>query len=372
MAFRLSGADNVYSVDHAAFLRCINHTLSRVFPHVVVLPGNTVHFFASRSGGVLTNDPDELLDRLQVRGVTTQYIRDYYLPFRLAPDRMADLETTIAPLPGTPVNSDFAPVAYYFNNVLWSTRFHDGYRGMFRWLNRLEFVPVLTALMAVLVLFHVVALVRHRKNRMFHVAAGSCAVATGFTMIGLQVMVLLAFQVVHGYVYQQLAVLVAAFMAGLALGSWFGRSRMQSTVTGRIRRMLLVLQLVAAALPPVCVVLFVFAARVTDSAAAAVVANLLFPAIALVSGGIGGCQFQVASRLYHTDGSASEGNPGMVYALDVIGASAGALIISAYLVPVYGIIKAAVLIAAVNLPPAAAVVAGIVISGRRVLQTRQR
>ena len=40
--------------------------------------------------------------------------------------------------------------------------------------------------------------------------------------MALQIFLLLLFQSVYGYVYHQLAVLIAMFMAGIALGSWLG------------------------------------------------------------------------------------------------------------------------------------------------------
>ncbi len=62
--------------------------------------------------------------RLRARRLHTQYVREYFLPFRMSPDRMQDLKLQIEPLPSTPVNRDFAPVAYYFDVVLWSAPFH--------------------------------------------------------------------------------------------------------------------------------------------------------------------------------------------------------------------------------------------------------
>ena len=42
----------------------------------------------------------------------------------------------------------------------------------------------------------------------------------GFTLLGLEVLLLLGFQALYGYVYQQLAILVALFMVGMAGGAW--------------------------------------------------------------------------------------------------------------------------------------------------------
>ena len=38
--------------------------------------------------------------------------------------------------------------------------------------------------------------------------------------MALQILLLLGFQSVYGYVYSQLALLVGLFMAGIAMGSW--------------------------------------------------------------------------------------------------------------------------------------------------------
>jgi predicted membrane-bound spermidine synthase len=112
-----------------------------------------------------------------------------------------------------------------------------------------------------------------------------------------------------------------------------------------------VLQLAAACLPVLWVGISMAAAQWSGPVAAVVAANGLFPAMALVSGGVGGFQFPVASRWYFEDGAAS-GGPGTVYAADVIGAFAGAVLISVYLVPVFGFVDTAIVLACVNAIPA--------------------
>ena len=60
-------------------------------------------------------------------------------------------------------------------------------------------------------------------------AAAYCMAATGFTLMALQIFLLLAFQSVYGYVYHQLAILIAMCMAGIAFGSWLGIRRIRSS-----------------------------------------------------------------------------------------------------------------------------------------------
>jgi spermidine synthase len=352
LSIRLSGAENFIGEDLAALLRCVFHTLRAEFDRVTVFPGATVQFFAGGPACELTDDADILMGRLADRGVETVYVRDYYLPFRLSPDRLGNIQRAVESEPDTPVNSDFSPMAYYFNNVLWSTRFHDGYRAAFRAAGRVEFSRFLAVCGVLLAVSVLVVSLRRRGPGLDRTAAGTAVAAMGFTMIGLQVVLLLAFQCVYGYVYQQLALLVAAFMAGLAAGSWFSLRRLCGSTAPGIRRALLALQLAAGVLPVVCVAVSIAASGITSPAVTAVAAGALFPVMALLSGGIGGFQFPAAGRLYYSGTTTSARNPGAVYALDIAGAFVGAVVISVYLIPVFGFLNTSFVLAAVNAAPA--------------------
>ena len=132
LALQLRSSEDYISPDLAEFLRCIHHTLRQVFPYVAAIPGETIHFFAATRPDVLTDNPQTLIARLQERNLKTQYVREYFIPFRMMPDRMEQVREQLRPLPSTPVNRDFEPIAYYFDVVLWSTQFKLGYSRWFR------------------------------------------------------------------------------------------------------------------------------------------------------------------------------------------------------------------------------------------------
>lgn len=134
-------------------------------------------------------------------------------------------------------------------------------------------------------------------------------------------------------------------MAGMALGSWGAlRSRVQHW-------QLLCLQIAAVASPLALYATLVAASGVSDAAGLRLASYVLFPALAIACGFLGGYQFPLAARVFFTD--ADGGGAGALYALDLAGACAGALLLSAYLVPVFGMARTAALIAAANLVPAA-------------------
>lgn len=357
LAFRLTAAENYISPDLAEFLRCINKTLRSVFPEVVTIPGDTVHFFAANRKGNLVADAQGLLARLRSRRIETTYVREYYVPFRMMPDRMADLESQIRPEPATAINRDFAPIAYYYDVALWSARFGGTYRRFFRSLAQVSF-PTLT-LGAIILLGALSAIIWWLPANKHRVSAGFCVAAMGSTLIGLELLLLLAFQAIYGYVYHQLAILIAAFMAGMALGSWLGMAREHRQV-----RMLARLQTLAALSPLVLYLLFQLLALIHTRVGLFLASQIVFPVLAVGCGLMGGYQFPIASRVFFA-GSDQHASPGVLYALDLAGACVGALLLSVYLLPVFGFLNTAVLLAIVNLAPAA--LASLLASGNAAL-----
>jgi len=370
LSFRVTAAENYISSELASFLRCLNKTLRAVFPEVKAIPGAEVHFFAANQAGTLTTAPSELISRLRSRRLRTDYVREYYIPFRMSPDRMLDLEWQIEPQPATPINRDFAPIAYYFDVALWSSRFHGVWRPWFTSLAQIRFGTLVWGLglmvLALAGLWLALTAVARRRGagrgeRRFRTPAGLCVAAMGFTLIALEVLLLLGFQAIYGYVYHQLAIVIAALMVGMAVGARLGLSGRRepagpssSAATERSELATLAgLQVLAAVAPLLLYVLFAWFSLVKSPLGLFLVSQILFPALALLAGMLGGYQFPLASRIYFRGSKDSPRSPGALYGLDLVGACLGAVVLSAYLFPVFGFLKTALLTAAVNLAPAA-------------------
>jgi spermidine synthase len=349
-ALQLRSSEDYISPDLAEFLRCIQRTLWGAFPYVVAIPGETIHFFAAMQGGVLTDNPQMLISRLQGRHLETRYVREYFIPFRMAPDRMAQVRALLQPLPTTPVNLDFEPIAYYFDVVLWSAQFKWGYSRRFRAAAHMSFMPIIDgALVSLLFVALVLAYLPKRETRA-RASAASCVAATGFTLMTLQIFLLLAFQSVYGYVYHQLAILIAVFMAGIALGSWLAMRRIGSRENPPFRTIAMT-QFLLAASGPAVMFLVSLLSQISSGTATLLAAQLVFPALAALGGMLGGYQFPVATDIYLRD-SVRKAGLGALYAIDLLGGCVGALLLSSYLIPVFGFWKTAWFSAAVNLAPA--------------------
>ncbi|MGA2905742.1 MAG: fused MFS/spermidine synthase [Candidatus Korobacteraceae bacterium] len=331
LALQLRSSEDYISPDLAAFLRCIQHTLRQVFPQIAVIPGETLHFFAAMQPGVLTENPQTLITRLQARHLATHYVREYFLPFRMMPDRMAQVHEQLQPLPETPVNRDFAPIAYYFSVELWSAQFHSAYTRWFRAAAQRSFGSVLTWSCTLLLLLAILLASRPVGEKRARASAAFCVAATGFTLMAQQIFLLLLFQSVYGYVYHQLAVLIAMFMAGIALGSWLAIRQIASGIDGGLMATAASIQFFLAASVPALMLLIALLAQTSGGSATLLTAQFVFPLLAALSGMLGGYQFPVATEIYLRDGSAQRGL-GTLYALDLLGGCVGALLLSGYLI----------------------------------------
>ncbi|MGD0294069.1 MAG: hypothetical protein ABSB30_09460 [Terracidiphilus sp.] len=349
LSLELRSSEETISPDLAEFLRCINRTLGEVFPRVVTIPGETIHFFAATRSDALTDDARTLIARLQGRNLKARYVREYFIPYRMMPDRMTQVRDQLQPRATTQVNRDFSPIAYYFNVVLWSAQFKPSYAGWLRAAAHVDFTIILGATLIVLLSMAIVLLFMPGKQRA-RASAGCCMAATGFTLMALEIILLLAFQSIYGYVYHQLAILIALCMAGIALGSWLGMRRIRHNNSPYCHAVAST-QFLLALSAPLLMLLVSLLAKLSGVAANWLAAQCVFPVLAALCGMLGGYQFPLATGIY-LQGASNRRRLGMLYAIDLLGGSLGALVLSGYLIPVFGFWKTAWLTAAVNLAPA--------------------
>jgi len=348
LAIELRSSEETISPDLAEFLRSIRRTLSDVFSYQAAIPGEIIHFFGAMQPGVLTSDPQVLVARLRERKLNTQYVREYFIPYRMMPDRMEQVATDLAPTATTPVNRDFAPVAYEFNVVLWSAQFRSGYAAWFRAAEQVRFGQVAGALAIVLLIgVGLLAFLPGRERRQ-KASAGACVAATGFTLMALQIFLLLGFQAVYGYVYAELAILIGLFMAGIALGSWLAmRSNNSSDAGAEHRWRLTEAQLLLALAAPALLIVVSLIGSFASTAATWIAAQVIFPALAALAGMLGGYQFVVAAGIF-LRGRGERSGLGVLYAIDLLGGCVGALALSTFLIPVFGFWRTAWLAVAIN------------------------
>ncbi|MBC7187116.1 MAG: fused MFS/spermidine synthase [Calditrichaeota bacterium] len=351
VSFAVSSSENVIGEELARFLSCLRNTLASVFPEVVLFPGATAHFFASTPPTELTTDAALLLQRLHDRGITTQFVREYYLPFRLAAPRVSYLDQILERHRDERLNTDFAPVAYYFDLILWSRQVSPVTVRLFDAIAHAGSWVIWLPLVIVVLFFALAARIRSWQPRVRRWAVGWAVLCAGFSGIALEVACIVAFQAIYGYVYYRVSLLVTAFMAGLALGGMLGTRvvRRGSGIAARFKVVVGTLVLLPLATLAVMHLLPEASARIGS------VTQFVLPLLLLATGALGGFQFPLANDLFAKAGTRVEGTAGTMYALDLLGASVGALVAAAIAIPVLGLPLTTVSLAFLNLSALVAV-----------------
>ena len=311
-SFVVPSSEDSLGADLRRFLSSLHATLRAVFPMVRVVPGNTNVFLASAAP--LTLDPITLERRIEDLGLPLISINSALLAARLNPLRMERLADGIHSGPAR-LNLDLAPAAYYFHSVLWSSQFRGLEAGMLRFFERIP-VPALLGAPLIAYAIVLVVLALRRKRRPLRPLAPVWTM--GFTTIVIELAALVAFQSFYGYVYGKLSLLLSAFMGGLFLGAWPGRSSKPAKTP--------------SLLPPQAGFLLIVAAFRLSLANRA--PEALFYVLLLALGALGGRLFVASARFVDP----APGGSGRVYGADLLGSFLGALAASALLIPLAGIL----------------------------------
>ncbi len=343
ISVRLDASENMIGTETAEFLSSIYSTFSRVFPDPAIIPGETVRLIGSVTDGV-QSDPDTLIVRLHRRNLGTRFVREYFLPFQMSKERIAYIENMLRPVPENRINRDFKPIGYYFDTILWATTFSSSFKNLFLLFSRLKTQTLALCIVLFTALVYLtVRIVFTRKG----VEAGIyySILSIGFTEISLEVILILGFQILFGYVYHQLALLIASYMAGLTIGSWMtGRSASKTSDRGRF----ILFQALMALYPLVLYAAFHLFGSAAPAAGVLLI-KVLFPLLTLGAGFIGGYQFPLANRLLLDKGKPFSRIAGSLYGIDLAGSSIGALFTGAFLVSIFGIFSTLLLLAILNI-----------------------
>jgi spermidine synthase len=205
-------------------------------------------------------------------------------------------------------NKDFKPVSYFYYLGYWLSQFNLGKN----------------LLWAMLTLFTLVLI----AAGIFFKPITSSLMITGFSASSLEIILLLALQILSGYIYQVIGACIAVFMGGLALGA-IVRTKLFPRVTYmQFTVIQLIISAVALLIPTLLVINKV---QSSISLATWVVLVLLF-IISFYTGML----FSLSLHLRTLD---LTDNIAVLYSADLIGSALGAFLTSIFLVPLLGIMN---------------------------------
>ena len=227
VALGLPAAENFWSPQLLRRMASVCRALASVLPETLILPGESVVITASRTP--LPSSPERLEERLRERGIATRLVTAPYIRYLFTNDRRAALEERLRKT-DVAANTDARPVCYPYAVAGWLSRFFPKLaladlplfgRARPDWGR----APWTIALGAALLL---IAGRLHAPLRRWLLVA-----LAGLTGVVLEALIILVYQAKEGALYEEIGLLLAAFMAGLALGAGLVRRAARTAGAGQ-------------------------------------------------------------------------------------------------------------------------------------------
>lgn len=330
-SFALTSSENYINPEQAYYLASIYNTLKQEFGDIKILPGDSAIFLASNKLDMLTYDPDKLVERLEQRNIKTSFVREYYLPFKLDPLRIKYIEDSIKESHLAKINQDFKPIGYFYHMSLWMSLFYGG-KSILPSVEKIDLNLFIYIALGLFILFF---LLQRLKKFSFRVPLTLSIGTTGMSEICFQIIVILAFQVLYGYVYYKIGLILTSFMIGLVLGSFLINRRLERIKNER--SLYLKTQGLICLYP--LILPLAFTRPMHES---------IFVFLPMIAGFLGGFQFPLANKICLRASGDIGKTTGLLYGIDLFGSCIGGLLAGLILIPLLGIIQTCMFLFIVN------------------------
>ncbi len=309
ISISLPGAENYLSTEAERLYSLIYNTLGRTFGHILVVPGQKTYFLASDAE--LNIDIPGLIDQ---KGISTTYVNSYYLDLASIQERSRQIEEIIQD--GDLINQDFQPRAYFLQLDFWLSHFTTNF-----WM------PVI-----ILIILIVLAGLRGGPLE-------TGIFTAGFTGTAAELIILIGIQVVFGYIYLYLAIIMTVFMCGLATGALLTERILGAITSVKFR----ICQVFLGAIIGFMALSFLLIER---TQVPEILLHTIFIILTFLVAFVTGLLFTSAAVLRRSSVASSASR---LYSTDLAGSAAGALLTAILLIPLLGLIRSLVLIILLNL-----------------------
>jgi spermidine synthase len=343
----ITSAENYIGQETGVYAGSLYQTLKEVFPFIVIAPGGENYFFASSTPNVVTADNELLRKRYRDLEVSSDYFTPYHFTMLLPEERVAFIKKSLKNMSEAQVNTDAHPTTYFYNLVLWGI--FSGGRGegtIFQYFSGGVYWFIFPLAILFLIRLFYVSFKKERSAHHLKFNALLAIATTGFAGMALEIILLFAFQNIYGYVYQKVGMIVALFMAGLALGGYL----MNRLIAGKERnwiKMLFAFECLIGVYAISLPYIISFCSSHITGAGSIISLEYLFMLLVVGAGWLTGLEFPLVSRIIINQEEVGT-VAGWVDSFDHLGACFGALLTGTILIPLLGTSQSCLFTGALN------------------------
>jgi len=333
IALTLPGSTSYLGEEMLLLNRCVLQSLRQIFPHTRIIPGERNLVLASRDIPLDTLTPEVLANRMAQSRINAAVVSPYHIKLKMDPVRARWLGEELDKVRHARINQDFSPRLLYYFLAYRNAQLHTRWRHAVLALDSIRTGHVLAGLAALNIPILIWFLAQRRARSM---ALSFAIFTTGFAGMTLEIVLILAFQTLYGYIYHWMGILVSSFMGGLALGAFLVNRRMQRWKRGHTIFLLLE-TLILIVLVTLSLVAFIPSRMSMEGPLALGLLKAVFVVVSSISGFLVGTEFPLANQEALRYQRGFSGIAGRLYALDLAGAWVGTTLVSVFFVPLIGI-----------------------------------
>ncbi|MFN3966157.1 MAG: fused MFS/spermidine synthase, partial [Endomicrobiia bacterium] len=319
----LSSSENYMSEELKILSSSIYKSIKSVYKECKIIPGIKNYFVASDET-LPISFADTFIEKISHKKIDLTYLTPHYLRYLLREDRIEKVKNWIIEKEQlTFINKDFAPVSYFYGLRYWLSYFGKNYSEVLYLLQKTNFFYTI---LAIFILFLILFFIIRKNQQLYYFPVLILVGVNGFCGIVLELLLIFSFQIVHGYIYYQIGILLTAFMAAIATGSFISSRYIKKNLS----RFVILVEFIFLVYS--FLLIFLIGRRLPA---------FLWIILVFFSGLPVGLVFPLANQII----SSKKENKtygkviGSVYSFDLWGATLGAFLSSSFLVPVFGIIK---------------------------------
>lgn len=306
----------------------IHNAMQTVFPYTRIIPGDYTILLASPSSDILSVTPGMISTRIEERGKQTDLLIPAYVDHRLG-NKQLDWFNQSMRQATKEINTDEKPFAVFTILKLWNKQFSPSIAVFLGYLERINLLFIITLLFfTTLMLF---PFMRNKPERIlpFNIAT------SGFFGMMITLLLLFRFQTLFGYVYNQIGLLMSAWMTGIALGSIL-TTKTNEKKTG-ILKLFITSEFYIIMSTVLCGWILLQDRNFIQS-------TIPFYILLILSGFLLGIQLPLAGNILLKTGKKIGGTAGTLYAADLCGGIGAGILGGIYFLPILGILKTLIVI----------------------------
>jgi spermidine synthase len=342
--FGLPGSTSYLSKELIDLNAHLIQTVNAIFPYIRIIPGEYTLLLASSYDGITTVTPDMLIQRMADRSLHTRLLSDFHIRYKFDARRLEWYHSQIGKAPEMSLNRDFSPLALYYDLVFWNSLHSPGFARIFTQLKRLQPSYIVIAMVFT---FGLIGYLRHSRGIWKSSYLVLAIVATGFTGMGVDIVLVLAFQSFYGYIYHWIGLLITAFMIGLTGGGIWMMRKVKQGIKEEKGFLALELSLVLYTIVLLAVLFLLY--QFQEYTVIFSATQFILLGLNMLCGWLVGAEFPLATAIYLKSTSHYTQTAGIIYAADLIGSWIGALLVTLALIPLFGIMKTCLLMLCINI-----------------------